>query len=66
MNSIKMLHEKSGKRGMRNRGRYQSGSKLIEQTLVLLGLSFKFQRLQLHGAIYRPDSFVSKLRFVRI
>ena len=36
-----MLHEKTSDRGTRNRGRYQSGgSKLIEQTLPQMFLSF--------------------------
>ena len=29
-----MLHEKAGKRGTRNRDRYQVDQKLIEQTLI--------------------------------
>ena len=30
-----MLHEKAGKGGTRNRGRYQVAQRLIEQTLIV-------------------------------
>ena len=37
-----MLHEKAGKHGTRNRGRYQVGSKLIEQTLLYFNWSYNY------------------------
>ena len=65
-----MLHEKADDCGTRNRGRYQVAQiKLIEQTLAGLGCEKgkshrnKSVRLQLHCAIYRPDSFVLMLRY---
>ena len=46
-----MLHEKVGKQGTRNRGRYQVAQSLIEQTLLIC--NYHFLKLQLHDAIYR-------------
>ena len=58
-----MLHEKVGKHGTRNRGRYPGGSELIEQTLYLIDLT-SVNNFNICMQFLTPENILPKCHFL--